>query len=199
MKLDDYNGLNREMFEQENRFAENSYTSDMVDGAYNVYETSTMSAYLLNGEMVLWEGKGKPGIGANIAGLIFPIFWTGFALFWTFGAMSASFVFGLFGVPFILVGVFLFYKMLSGNGEKQFAITNKRLIIVSKKEVDAVFLSEVVSAKISGNSVVCTLSSMTRVRTNNHTRYVQTTKHIYTDNPSEPHRVLCQAIADYRE
>lgn len=199
MKREDYGGLNRETFGDEYKTDENSYSKEMYGGSYNTYEAGAVSQYLLNGETVLWEGKGKAGIGANIIGIVFMVFWLGFAVFWTVSAMSASFTFGLFGIPFIVIGIVIVLKMRSYGGEKHYAITDKRLVIVSKKEVEAVFLDEIVSATISGRAVECSLTSMTRVHRNNDTDYASASIYIYTDDPAVPHKILCQAIADYRE
>lgn len=203
----DYSGLSDEMFGDEksagtnNSFGQNSYTEEMVDGAYNKYRVnaSHVTAYLLNGEVVLWEGTGKPPKGVNMAQMIFPIFWTGFAIFWTIMASMAGGFFGLFGVPFIIVGIFLFKQMKGDTAEKIYAITNRRLIIISKENLDAVFLNDIANVRITSASVHCTLNSTRRYRSNGHTRYANITKDIYNspENLPEIHRVLSQAINDF--
>ncbi len=202
-----YSGLNEEMFGSEaknrsdNNFGENSYTEEMVEGAYNKYSanSSHVTTYLLNGEVVLWEGTGKPPKGVNMAQMIFPIFWTGFSIFWTVMASMAGGFFGLFGVPFILIGIFLFKQMKGDTSEKIYAITNKRLIIVSDSNLDAIFLNDIANVRITSSSVHCTLNSTRRYRSNGHTRYANITKDIYNspENLPEIHRVLSQAISDF--
>lgn len=202
-----YSGLNEDMFgnevnnESDSAFGENSYTEEMVEGAYNKYtaNSSHVTTYLLNGEVVLWEGTGKPPKNVNMASMVFPIFWTGFSIFWTLLATIGAGFMGLFGVPFILIGIFLFKTMKGDTAEKIYAITNKRLIIVSESDLDAVFLNDITNVRITPASVHCTLNSSRSYRSNGHTRYANVTKDIYNspENLPEIHRVLSQAISDF--
>lgn len=67
--------------------------------------------YLAPGETILWRGKPAMGhlFGPQDLFLIpFSIFWCGFAVFWTVTALSnAPFPFGLFGIPFVCVGLYI--------------------------------------------------------------------------------------------
>lgn len=78
---------------------------------------------LETGERVEWAGMPVPRFftGHSIAAFLFAIPWTSFALFWTVGAAEATAdscgprgfeFFPLFGIPFILVGVFLLLSPL---------------------------------------------------------------------------------------
>ena len=58
--------------------------------------------FLLEGEQVLWLGKPYASVPyrAPLIGVVFALFFFGFAVFWTVGAMAASFFFGLFNCFF---------------------------------------------------------------------------------------------------
>ncbi len=99
-------------------------------------ETSAKAAVagqLAPGEHVLWAGRSASGarFGPGDAFLIpFALFWTAFAVFWTVMASSGAGVFGLFGVPFILVGLFLLFgRFLPGRRLRAvYALTDRRVI-----------------------------------------------------------------------
>lgn len=93
---------------------------------------------LLSDEYVLWEGrpeKGNAFSGRDMALLPFSLIWLAFSLFWEFTVISsgAPIMFGLFGAPFVLIGIYmLFGKSLSGPRLRKktfYVITNKRIII----------------------------------------------------------------------
>ena len=92
--------------------------------------------YLDIKEQLLWSGtpcntrKYKP----NIFILIFLIFWNAFAILWVIGATAGGGAFGLFGLPFIAIGVFLLYQFVFVPGKKLsrtvYAVTDTRVIIL---------------------------------------------------------------------
>lgn len=94
-------------------------------------------AMLMPGENLLWCGKsqkgaGMAGGGASCLTMIFPMFWTGFAVFWTLTAFLAGGLMAVFGIPFIVIGIFLFRQMGIGKtGKRSYAITDRRVIINS--------------------------------------------------------------------
>jgi len=64
------------------------------------------------GERVVWEGQPIPGLmfgPGDIVAVPFSLLWGGFALFWNVSVWSdgAPFFFKLFGLPFLLAGIFL--------------------------------------------------------------------------------------------
>lgn len=93
-------------------------------------------AMLMPGENLLWSGKHKKGAGISANGascltMIFPVFWTGFAVFWTLTALLAGGgIMAVFGIPFIIVGIALFKnKGVGAGGKRSYAITDRRVII----------------------------------------------------------------------
>lgn len=93
------------------------------------------------GERLLWHGRMMRRVGcAQMAIWAFAIPWTAFALFWTGMAWAMtrevddglmSYLFPLFGVPFILIGLAMlvspFLRSISAN-YTIFGITNQRVI-----------------------------------------------------------------------
>ncbi len=100
--------------------------------------------YLNVNEQVLWSGnpcttrKNK----TNVFFLVFMIFWTGFSVFWTVTATFAGGAFGLFGIPFLVIGFFTLYQFIIAPKKKiprtVYAVTNTRaiLLIPSKNGYD---------------------------------------------------------------
>lgn len=105
----------------------------------------TAQAQLESGERLLWHGKPDPkrGLLATIPIVLFAIPWTGFAVFWTAAASGLFFndsepgflsLFGLFGVPFILVGLGMLtspYWLYKKAKQTVYALTNRRAIIIT--------------------------------------------------------------------
>lgn len=91
---------------------------------------------LASGERVQWMAQPKPRFfsPSTTAIFLFAIPWTGFAVFWMYGASSAPFGgFSLFGVPFVLIGIgmlaipfWVYYKSLNSI----YAITNRRAMTI---------------------------------------------------------------------
>lgn len=94
-----------------------------------------------NGEHLLWQGRMMSRVGCSQMVIwLFAIPWTAFALFWTGMAWAMtrgvdegfmSYLFPLFGVPFILIGIgMLVSPFLRSMSAKYtiFGITNQRVI-----------------------------------------------------------------------
>ncbi len=116
---------------------------------YNITQDTqaldTLRPYLFGDEYVLWQGK--PGKGrlfsaADAFLLPFSLFWCAFAFFWEFTAISSGAppFFALFGLPFILVGVYLLFGRFLYTAilrKKTFyAITNKRILCKRGNKID---------------------------------------------------------------
>lgn len=100
--------------------------------------------YLAPGETILWRGKPESGhlLGPQDAFMIpFSIFWCGFAVFWTVTAMSnAPFPFGLFGVPFVCVGLYItvgrFFHTAYLRKKTAYVITTGKIIRKRGQRID---------------------------------------------------------------
>ncbi len=100
-------------------------------------------SYLIPGEAVLW--RGKPGKGhlftqQDIFMIPFSILWCGFAIFWTVGASTAAGAFGLFGIPFVCVGLYItvgrFFHTAWLRRRTLYVITSKKIIRKRGSRVD---------------------------------------------------------------
>lgn len=95
--------------------------------------------YLMPGERMLWQGK--PAVGAySLRGswymIPFSIMWGGFALFWEGSVIAghAPLFFALWGVPFVLIGLYMIFgRILVARREARsttYAITDHRVLIL---------------------------------------------------------------------
>lgn len=101
------------------------------------------------GERIRWQARGRAcALRGTFAIWIFAIPWTAFALFWEVmaltpwviasrpggaapGIMVAGIVMPLFGVPFVLVGLWLLarpFALMRQAGRTAYALTDRRLI-----------------------------------------------------------------------
>ena len=95
------------------------------------------------GDRVLWKGRPEKGITVRPDELVtipFGLFFTIFALFWISMAMQAGGIFALFGVPFVLVGLymvggrFIINELMKRN--TAYVITDKAIIRKRGSRVD---------------------------------------------------------------
>ena len=102
-------------------------------------------AYPVPGESILW--KGKPGKGHLLTPqdafmIPFSILWCGFAVFWEVSVIAggAPFFFGIWGIPFILVGLYMVFGRFLHTAylrkHTAYVITNKKIIRKRGKRVD---------------------------------------------------------------
>ncbi len=113
----------------------------------DIQKNASVKDYILHDETLLWTGKPVkpikllPGEKFNI---IFGIFWTAFAIFWMVLAFWTTKrfdeqdlwimkIFPFFGVPFLLVGIYLIFlsplRIMSKRKNLEYALTNKRILI----------------------------------------------------------------------
>lgn len=101
--------------------------------------------YLGVGEYVLWSGKPGEGhlLAPNDVFLIpFSILWCGFAIFWEITVLSvnAPLIFKLFGIPFVLIGLYIMIGRFIYKGyirkRTSYVVTNQRLFRIRNKKVD---------------------------------------------------------------
>ena len=99
-----------------------------------------------SGERLIWAGCPKAGIvfrGSDVFTIPFSILWGGFAIFWEIMALSipkddagpVAYVFPLFGIPFVIVGLYMIFGRFIYDSKKRsktfYGLTDQRAIIVS--------------------------------------------------------------------
>lgn len=104
------------------------------------------ASYLDPDEQLLWEGAPNPGVrfrAADLPIMIFGAFFGGFALFWIIMASwitgetgFVGYIFPLFGLPFLAVGIYLvvgrFFMDAYMRKRTRYALTTKRGIIATQ-------------------------------------------------------------------
>lgn len=107
---------------------------------------SRLENELAPGEMILWQGSPAPGtkLSGQMFGRIFGVVWLLFALYWESTAIFATFsmrhmgivgfIFPLFGLPFVVLGIYIVFVQ-PGKQQKKiknslYAITGQRLLIL---------------------------------------------------------------------
>ncbi|GMU87541.1 MAG: hypothetical protein AMXMBFR48_27820 [Ignavibacteriales bacterium] len=96
--------------------------------------------YLEAGENLIWTGQPKQGLvfsAFDIWMVIFGIIWTSGVVSWIYAAWDAAIWFAMFGLPFLLVGLYLIFGKFFIDARTRstaiYAITNRRVIITYKK------------------------------------------------------------------
>lgn len=95
--------------------------------------------YLESDEVLLWTGKPKKGLIFRLSDLYlipFSIFFFGFSIVWINGVTSmGSWIFGIFGVPFAIIGLILVFGrfLIDANyrANTVYGLTENRLIVKS--------------------------------------------------------------------
>lgn len=86
-------------------------------------------------EKVLWEGKPQltPFVASTMIISVFGLSFLGFSLIWMIGSLATSVSFGVFGLPFTLIGFLMtfgtpLYRIMV-HQYTHYAVTNKRVVI----------------------------------------------------------------------
>ena len=126
---------------------------------------------LSQGEKLIWTGKPRTGIvfrSSDIYMIPFSLLWGGFALFWeTTVVASGALFFMLWGIPFVLVGLYMIIGRFFVDAKKRantvYGITADRIIIKSGvfrrdiKSLNIRTLSDITLTQKADNSGTITL------------------------------------------
>ena len=118
------------------------------------FETQNeLRQWLSPNEKLLWTGRPKTGIRfrpSDAFMIPFSLLWCGFAIFWESSVLligSAPFFFMLWGIPFVLVGLYMVIGRFIADAWRRkktiYGITDDRIVIVS-----GIFSSSVKSLQI---------------------------------------------------
>ncbi len=105
-------------------------------GDLGFFENETQSVYtggvfakdLLPDESVIITAEGKTG-RAGLFEMIFSVIWESFAVYWVITAFTSSGAFGVFGLPFIIIGAVNFFVRGVIPTRVTIAVTDKRLLV----------------------------------------------------------------------
>lgn len=106
---------------------------------------NTISQQLTTGEKLLWSGIPSQGLmlrDTDALMIPFSLMWGGFAIFWEWSAIqiptnnnSASLVFPAWGIPFVLVGLYLIFGRFIADAwmrsKTSYGVTDQRILIAS--------------------------------------------------------------------
>ena len=118
----------------------------------NIESQQLFQKELLKDEKILWSGQPDTSIifTKMDAFLVpFSIMWGGFAVFWELSVIvsGAPFFFMLWGIPFVLVGLyFIFGRFIYKKKKKEnthYAVTNKRVLILSKNDFQESYIDTI--------------------------------------------------------
>jgi hypothetical protein len=108
-----------------------------MGGVMNSDTDFSLADELMPGEYIIWSGKPnlrKIFTKSDLVLIPFSIFWCGFAIFWTFSAYQMGGMFSLFGIPFVIVGLYITFGRFIVRAIRKkstvYAITNKRVLVV---------------------------------------------------------------------
>ena len=136
--------------------------------------TEDINTQLSAGERVLWSGQPRQGViirGADALMIPFSLLWGSFAIFWELSVINsnAPAFFALFGIPFVLVGIYLiigrFFFEARHRARTYYAVTNERILIISGlscrkvQSLDLRTLSDLSLSEGKGNEGTITFGS----------------------------------------
>lgn len=170
----------------------------------NYYE-SPFNNYLLSGENILWEGqynKGRKILSVNSFYFLFAVFWLGFSVFWTISATLMGGLFGLFGIPFIAIGIFMM-KNNFGSKNMNYAITDMRVMISNGRQFKADMLGNVINISVQKGSdnignVLFNIAGQNNYGKNNISNILDNFNGFYgVKDPERVFSILNSAVMDY--
>lgn len=124
---------------------------------------AAVERHLSGPERIEWVGRPDPTKRFTPADrylVPFSLFWGGFAIFWLVGATASGGAFGLFGIPFVAIGLyFIFGRFIYKANRKRrtvYAVTNRRVLEIvdgrKGESVTAVYLRSIPNISTSAVS-----------------------------------------------
>lgn len=132
------------------RDPEHDYTYRPPDYILSQASCGPISDVISPGEKVLWSGQPPRKLivfhKADLFMIPFALFWTGFSIVWELGALAAvtgpgdgfdllALCFPLFGVPFVLIGLYMLFGRLVGDflvrRRTWYALTDRRVLVLT--------------------------------------------------------------------
>ena len=102
------------------------------------------ASYINGDEYVLWQGKPERGnlfSGRDVFQILFSVIWLSFCCFWEFTVLQsgAPIFFALWGIPFILVGLYMlfgqFIKRAKTRGQTYYVITTRKILVKTGNQI----------------------------------------------------------------
>lgn len=130
----------------------------------NFDATQVIQSELEPRERLLWAGQPTQGVklrGSDGFMIPFSFLWGGFAIFWEYSVIQngAPFIFMLFGIPFVLVGLYImfgrFFIEAKQRSKTFYGLTNERVVITSglfRKKVKSLNLRTLTDISLSESS-----------------------------------------------
>lgn len=116
-----------------------------LDGHQDDDAFEALKEYTNQGEQLIWTGRPVQGLRLRKADLFlipFSLLWGGFAIGWEIGVivMGADWFFALFGIPFVLIGLYLiigrFFHDAWYRSKVYYGMTEEELFIKRPKRVE---------------------------------------------------------------
>jgi hypothetical protein len=109
---------------------------------------------LAAGERVVWASQPLAGKSAKQSApiFLFGIPWTAFAVFWTWHASNGLALFGLFGLPFIAIGLLMLsapWWAARGSARSAYVITDRRALSIVHERGNSVVVRSYVPSQLS--------------------------------------------------
>ncbi|MCH2020868.1 MAG: hypothetical protein MK207_00205 [Saprospiraceae bacterium] len=129
-------------------------SNDILDD-FSLYSKSLkqrLQKHIRKGEQIIWAERPKQGIlfrSSDGCLIPFSLFWGGFAFFWEtmVQVMDAPLIFTLFGIPFVLIGIYLilgrFFHDMYIRKKTIYGLTKKRIVIKRGYKLDFLDLSSI--------------------------------------------------------